>query len=316
MMPGRILITGAGGFTGGHACRHFSAAGWEVVAAVSPRSRACKLDARETASCELTDGEAAAELVRRVRPDAVLHLAGRNAVDASWKAPAASLAANLMSTAYLLEAVRSLGTGRVLVVGSMIGADESRLSEAAHPYGFSKALQVAASVAWSRWYELPVMIAEPSNLIGPGCSSGLCGKIARWAAAAEEAEGRLPPFALSSLRESRDFLDVRDAVEGYERVIRDGVPGERYALESGTFRTLEEVKRTFDESTATALPWTVGSGSPAPSPTARDTSSIRKLGWAPKRAFRQSIRDALEEERRRRRRERERGGSPFRSESS
>jgi GDP-4-dehydro-6-deoxy-D-mannose reductase len=183
------------------------------------------------------------------------------------------------------------------------------LSGAAHPYGFSKTLQVEAAKAWHRWYGVSAMIAEPSNLIGPGGNAGLCGKIARWAVAAEESGGEIQPFKLSSLEESRDFLDVRDAVAGYEIVLNEGKPGETYALESGTFRTLGDVRKTFDEASLTALPWLVGNAPQPASPPARDTSAIRALGWKPVRSFRGSIEDALEEERARRLRER--GGSAF-----
>jgi len=310
MTARRILITGAAGFTGLHACRKFASSGWEVVAAVSPRGALPVVpQAAYTERCELTDGAAVAEMMRRLKPDAVLHLAGRNAVDVSWKTPSSSLAANLMSTAYVLDGARAIDGCRVLVAGSMLQASEAALSEAAHPYGFSKTLQTAAAKAWHRWYGLPVMIVEPSNLIGPGNSGGLCGKIVRWAVAAEQSEGGAPPFRLSSLDESRDFMDVRDAVAAYELLLGEGEPGRSYAIESGRFRTLAEVKSVFDELATKKLPWELGEGAALPSPRPRDCSAIRALGWSPKRTFRQSILDALEGERERNRMER--GGSPF-----
>lgn len=312
MTARRILITGAAGFTGLHACRKFAASGWEVVAAVSPRSvNAAGLEATLTERCELTDAEAVAAMVKRLEPDAVLHLAGRNAVDVSWTSPASTLTANLMSTAYLLEGARAIGGCRVLAAGSMLRASESALSEAPHPYGFSKTLQTAAAKAWHRWYGLPVMIAEPSNLIGPGSSGGLCGKIVRWTVAAEESAGQAPPFRLSSLHEARDFMDVRDAVAAYELVLNEGEPGRTYAIESGRFRTLAEVKSAFDELARTELPWEIGEGTAAlaPTPQPRDCSPIRELGWKPELTFRQSIFDALQDERERR--SRERGDAPF-----
>ncbi|PRX60968.1 GDP-4-dehydro-6-deoxy-D-mannose reductase [Cohnella sp. SGD-V74] len=314
MTARRIFITGAAGFTGLHACRKFAASGWEVVAALSPRgANTSGLEAALTERCELTDAEAVAEMMKRLEPDAVLHLAGRNAVDVSWTSPASTLAANLMSTAYLLEGARAIGGCRVLVAGSMLRASEAALSEAPHPYGFSKTLQTAAAKAWHRWYGLPVMIAEPSNLIGPGNSAGLCGKIVRWAVSAEQPEGKTkaPPFRLSSLHESRDFMDVRDAVAAYELVLNEGEPGRSYAIESGRFRTLAEVKSAFDDLAQAELPWEIGEGTAAlaPTPQPRDCSPILELGWKPVLTFRQSIFDALQDERERR--SRERGDAPF-----
>jgi len=311
MTQGTILITGAGGFTGGHACKRFAASGWEVVAVTSSGGSGGADDAAGASfvkRCDLTDGEAVARLMRAISPDAVLHLAGRNAVDRSWREPASTLAANLMSTAHLLEGARGLVDCRVLVVGSMLRTGSDDPASEPHPYGFSKALQVAAARAWHRWYGSRVMIAEPSNLVGPGPSGGLCGKLVRWTVAAEEAEGDLRPFVLSSLGEARDFMDVRDAVAAYEAVLLSGEPGRSYAVESGAFRTLADVKRVFDEEAAVALPWEIGDNARIDRPAPRDTTAIRTLGWGPEIDFRRSIRDALEDERDRRSREKRAGG--------
>jgi GDP-4-dehydro-6-deoxy-D-mannose reductase len=291
-----------------HACRTFAISGWEVIAILSPRSLISEnLTAVHAEGCDLTDGTAVNKLLGNIRPDAVLHLAGRNAVDASWREPAATLAANLMSTANLLEGVRAIDSCRMLVVGSMLRSDPSRLAEALHPYGFSKTLQAAAAQAWHHWYSLPVMIAEPSNLVGPGNSGGLCGKIVRWVAASEELGEKQTPFRLSSLDESRDFLDVRDAAAAYEAILNKGLPGVSYAIESGIRRTLGEVKAAFDEAAAVRLRWIVGDDQPSPSPLSRDASRIRELGWRPSTTFSESIRRALADERRRRKME---GGEP------
>ncbi len=301
MKSGRVLITGAGGFTGRHACSCFTDKGWEVAAVVSPRSETGTiLSAAQVIRCDLTDGEATAKLCRETKPDALLHLAGRNAVDLSWRKPAHTLAANLMSTVHLLEGTRAEGVSRVLIVGSMLRNEPADLPRSSHPYAFSKTLQMTAARAWRHWYGLPIVIVEPSNLIGPGGSGGLCGRISRWAAAMEDERERagLEPFFLSSLQEARDFLDVRDAVAAYERLLSEGTPGEVYALESGTFRSLEEVKNAFDAASTTELPWLIGQ-SEASSPAPRDNAPVRQLGWEPCIPFHNSIQDALNDERNR-----------------
>jgi GDP-4-dehydro-6-deoxy-D-mannose reductase len=302
LKPGRLVVTGASGFTGRHACRHFSQKGWQVIAAASPRSAPdfWRGSGAETGErCDLTDQRAVRALVAKYRPDAVLHLAAQNAVETSWRDPSDTLMRNLMATVHLLEAVRlECPDCRMLAVGSVQRPSENRLMESENPYGFSKTLQFMAAKAWNRWYGMNILVAEPSNLIGPGGSAGICGKIARWAAEVE-ARGGGPPFRLSSLHEKRDFLDVRDAVAAYEILFLAGTPGSVYAIESGTYRTLEELKLAFEAEAHCKLEWQIGNA-PANVPVPRDTSPIRLLGWQPKIPFHQSIRDALEEERRRR----------------
>lgn len=391
----RILITGATGFTGRHACRLFAATGWEVIGVSSGRSggtgeprgaapqktggsgealrksnaggealresgvcgedqwksRVCEEDqwkagvSREDqwksgvsegtgeprgewreyvppiVGCDLTEKQAVFELCRELQPDAVLHLAGQNAVDRSWQRPDETLAVNVLSTVHLLEGMRASGRGergRILVVGSML--TNASLETAAHPYGFSKAVQVAAALNWHNWYGIEALAVEPSNLIGPGGSLGLCGKLARWVAAEEaarlgrdgqenpegEREASRPspmgdpigsnPFVLSSLAEERDYLDVRDAVSAYEALLLRGQAGRLYSLGSGVMRTLGEVKEAFDVAAKVKLAWQIrDQGGPSPQP--RDLSDILSLGWRPLIPFTQSIEDALEDER-------------------
>jgi len=302
---GRILITGAAGFTGRHACRHFAAAGWEVAAFVSPRAGVSRIPgAALTLRGDLADPHETLRICEEVRPDAVLHLAGQNDVRASFLAPDVTLLTNVMATVYLLEGVRRTTGCRVLAAGSMLRVPPERLARATHPYGFSKTVQVLAARAWHHWYGLPVIVAEPSNLIGPGASNGLCGKIARWAAKAEreaergaDAADRTEPFVLSSLTETRDFLDVRDAVAAYELLLLRARPGEVYEVGSGRARPLSDVKRVFDRLARVPLRWRIGR-SEAPSPPPADPSGLLALGWRPRFSFVRSLADALEEARR------------------
>ncbi|WP_219838434.1 hypothetical protein [Paenibacillus sp. R14(2021)] len=56
-------------------------------------------------------------------------------------------------------------------------------------------MQVLVAQSWAALYGMDVVVAEPSNLIGPGRSGGLCGLLARYAP--------LPaPFRLSSIASS------------------------------------------------------------------------------------------------------------------
>ncbi|SFA93521.1 Nucleoside-diphosphate-sugar epimerase [Cohnella sp. OV330] len=303
----RVLVTGAAGFSGRHACERLAREGMEVTAVVSPRAPAAGgrppvAGAAAELACDLTDRASVRSLLEQVRPDAVLHLAGRNAVDESWRTPDVVLSANLLSTVYVLEGARALPDCRTLVVGSMLSPrPDEDLTRTLHPYGFSKALQVTAALAWHHWYGQQVIVAEPCNLIGPGGSAGICGKIARWAAACErdaETERGSAPFRLSSLEERRDFLDVRDAAAAYATLLREGAPGVRYALESGTLRSLGEVKDAFDRASRVPLRWEIGSAG-GPSPLARRADAIRELGWQPSVPFARSIADTLQSERER-----------------
>lgn len=306
----RLLITGAGGFCGEHACRYFAAQGMQVTAVVRKRypSQARVEDSYRLAwpssvegrLCELTDRGQVQKLVNSVKPDYVLHLAGLNAVGPSWEMPLNFLETNAMATAYLLEAIRIAGcSSRVLVAGSMLGFKLPRSNRApkpAHPYGMSKTLQALLAQCWGELYGIEVMVGVPSNLVGPGRSTGLYSLLADYAIACERSHlaGDRPPapFRLSSRSERRDFLDVRDAMAAYETMMEKGAPGGVYPIASGKLVTLGETADLFAELSLSPLQFEVGD-SKAPSPAPADPSQLQALGWRPRIKLKDTVRDLL-----------------------
>ncbi|RAV01248.1 NAD(P)-dependent oxidoreductase [Paenibacillus sp. YN15] len=286
-----VLITGAGGFTGRHACRHFAAHGYSVAAAVR-REDGEPIEGR-LHICDLTDKAAVKRLVEETKPRFVLHLAGRNAVADSWKDPLGCMEANLLSTLYLLEALRGLEYCRLLVAGSMLGFDLADSPQPLHPYSLAKTMQVLIAQAWSFLYSQEVLVAKPSNLIGPGRSNGICGllaaRIARWEKGTDTSS-----FCLSSWHEKRDYLDVRDAVAAYRVILESGQSGAVYPVCSGAMRSLGDLVETYRGLTPLTLPIEVGNTPPLPPPLPMDASLTGRLGWSPAIPFTQSLSDALD----------------------
>lgn len=302
-----LLITGAAGFVGRAACRYFAGLGYTIVGVVRTESEREEADPDGTRwLCELTDRSQVRRLVQAVKPDYVLHLAGRNHVKDSWQDPAASLETNLMGTIYLLEALREAGSrARVLIAGSKLGIPLTEPPNPPHPYSLSKAFQVYAARSWGRLFDLDVMIAHPANLIGPGPSTGICALLAGWIARGEKGMEQ-PPFRLSSLAEQRDFLDVRDAVAAFGHMLEHGAQGESYPLVSGSMRTLSELVDGFRPLTRLSLESVAPAGA-APSRTpgsasrsnakpnaAAESALLHHMGWRPLIPFHRSLADTLD----------------------
>ncbi|BBH18702.1 UDP-2-acetamido-2,6-dideoxy-hexulose 4-reductase [Paenibacillus baekrokdamisoli] len=305
----RLVITGAGGFSGEHACRYFSAKGWEVTAVLRRQTAGLLPEWLQHVAavtyCDFSSREETEACIQHAQPEYVLHLAGMNAVDSSWRDPITALQSNVMGTVHLMEAVRQAGLPcRVLVVGSMLRFKLPLVGEDGippHPYSLSKTMQVLTVQSWASLYGLDVMAAEPANLIGPGRSTGLCALMARYTAESEHCSAngmQLPrPFRLSSRTEQRDLLDVRDAVRAYELLLMMGERGQVYPVTSGTMRSLGELVDLFDLIGKQPLHWEIGQ-SQALSPIPEEPEAIRKLGWLPQLTLEQSLRDALNEARR------------------
>jgi GDP-4-dehydro-6-deoxy-D-mannose reductase len=285
-----ILITGASGFTGQHACRYFVQKGFQV-AAIS-RSQRSSESSVQSWICDLTKHDQVKELVAQLKPDYVLHLAGRNAVGESWREPIAYMVTNMMSTLYLLDALRCVPECRIVVVGSMLTYVPSPTQIPPHPYSMSKSFQTWGALDWAHLFEQQVMVARPSNLIGPGPSNGVCGLLARRAAQMESGKNSTP-FHLSSLVEERDYLDVRDAVLAYDRLLEHGVTGMTYPIASGVNRTLGQIADALRQHALTEVPIVAGQISAYTPPTPIDATLTRQLGWNPTIPLEDSLRDAL-----------------------
>ncbi len=296
-----ILITGANGFTGQHACSYFSERGYKVLALV--RNRRKLFLSRERSGdtvviqCDLTDRKQVDELLQSINPDYVLHCAGKNNTAESWTEPGAYLEINVMATVNLLDALRkNKKAPRVLVVGSAL--ERPPEEEPDHPYGLSKTVQTFIAKSWNILFHMPVVIAKPVNLIGPGPSMGVCSLLAE-KIAKTEAGMRTDPVIIKDLSQKRDFLHVRDALHAYQIILERGIPGRIYPVETGVKRSLAEVIGTFRSLTETEPPVIIKnhqSGKNDDESHQRKTCKININGvqWEPSRPFRSSIKEILE----------------------
>lgn len=293
-----VLVTGAGGFTGQHACRRLAEKGYQVAAIVRTRAVLASLkplDGVDYYVCDLNQPVRVNEIVQITSPQYVLHLAGKNSVPESWANPLLYMESNIMATIHLLNALRQHEDTAILIAGSRLKFDLRIPVEPTHPYGLSKSIQEAVALAWGKLFHQNVILAEPGNLIGPGPSTGICSLLAGYIAAMERGESR-PPFRLSSASAKRDFLDIRDAVDAYELLLRHGKAGEVYPVCSGFERRLGEVCDSFVSMASVQCPLEVEerdeyAGMPAAAIIQPD--ALREMGWSPAIPWDASVSDIL-----------------------
>ena len=184
---------------------------------------------------DVADGAAVRRVMSDVAPEAVYHLAAMTHVGESWENPSQVLRVNVLGTAEILAAARSLPVSpRVLVVSSaevygIVAPDQLPLAEdtptvPASPYAASKlAAEAVALQAW-RGYGQPVIVVRPFNHIGPGQSPNffvpaLAKRIV------EARRSGAPSLRVGTLTTRRDFTDVRDVVAAYRLLMERGAAG-------------------------------------------------------------------------------------------
>ena len=187
--------------------------------------------------------------IRALRPTAVYHCAGAAHVAHSWQDTALPLASNVLTTHYLLDALRRAGSScRVIIPGSatVYAVSNSPLQEdsalaPASPYAVSKLAQEQLGRRALSEDGVDVVLTRAFNHIGPRQSPGFAvAGMARQIAHIERG-GVDPVIRVGNLDTHRDLTDVRDTVRAYVLLMERGVPGTIYNVASGVARPMRAV---------------------------------------------------------------------------
>lgn len=240
----RALITGSLGFVGRYLRQELEANGYTVVG----------LDLQEapdTMRVDLLDAGQMKDVVAKIKPDAVFHLAGQADVAKSWKIPQKTMEINVIGTLNLLEAVRAFDTAvRIVLVGSSdqygnLGDAGKSVSETLEtrpqtPYAVSKKAQEELAKVYVRAYGMNICMTRSFNHGGAGQRLGFL--IPDFAAGIVQVErGQAQTLKVGNLTSRRDFTHVKDVVRAYRLLAEKGRPGEVYNVGSGMTYSAQEI---------------------------------------------------------------------------
>ena len=248
-----ILVTGGAGFIGSNfVLSWMKAAGTGVVnldlltyAGNAANLAPLEADSRYTfVRGDICDAERVAELLRKYRPNAVVHFAAESHVDRSIVSPEAFIRTNVQGTFVLLEQARVYWTElsgderarfRFLHVSTdevygALGPNDAAFSETTayapnSPYAASKAGSDHLARAYFHTFGLPVLTTNCSNNYGPF----------------QFPEKLIPLMILNALegkplpvygdgKNVRDWLFVEDHCAAIRAVLERGRPGETYNI--------------------------------------------------------------------------------------
>ena len=334
------LVTGALGFVGMHLTRSLLLAGLDVVGVGKHVSGGAL--PRNIGEFSLIDGDPnlagsvryqgpagtftyvvldleqptpILDLVRQTKPVMIYHLAAQSSAAYSFENPGETFGSNVLGTVNLLEAVRALPPVLHPVILSVGSCEEYGpqdpsaypLSEDTplnplSPYAVSKVSQTLLCRQYVRAWDLPIMTVRSFSHTGPGQDSRFVfPSFARQIAAAEAGKG--PSEILTGdLSVVRDFLHVKDVVDAYRLLMKEGFPGEIYNVSSGQAVTIQHGLDTMIG--LANCPITVRQDSalmrPADTPIiiGDNTKLCRDTGWQPEWDFATTLNSLLKEARR------------------
>lgn len=236
----RLLVTGASGFLGRHACARMAAMGAEVHC-VSRTPRTSTDTRLRWWRSDVEDLEQTRKLVIEVRPEVILHLGGlvNGAPELGLVGP--TFHSLVTSTVNLLGAAAETRCERVVLVGSLEEAEgTSGGVGATSPYGAAKSAATLYGRMFWELFGLDVVVTRPHMAYGPG--QRRCKVIPSTILAL--LRGEVPRF--SSGRRELDWIYVDDVVDGLLLAASTpGIGGATLDLGSGQLTPIGDVVRAL-----------------------------------------------------------------------
>jgi len=253
----RVLITGITGFVGSHLADYcLTKPDVEVYGTIrwrSKRDNICHIEDKiNLHECDIKDTVSVQNMLKKVKPHYIFHLAAQSFVPTSWHAPVETLSTNIIGEVNLFEAVRDLGLDPIIqVAGSSeeyglayeneLPITEENPLRPLSPYAVSKIAQDFLGYQYYKSYGIRVIRTRAFNHTGP--RRGEVFVVSTFAKQIAEIEAKIkePVIKVGNLKSKRDFTDVRDIVKAYWLAVENCEPGEVYNISSGKAVSIEEI---------------------------------------------------------------------------
>jgi UDP-arabinose 4-epimerase len=231
----KVLVTGAAGYVGSHACKALARRGLQPVGLDNlERAGLRDLPWGPLEVADTRDRGALDAILRRHRPEAVMHFAAYAYVGESVAEPGRYYYNNVLGTLTLLESLRQAGVGRFVFsstcatygIPSRVPLDEDHPQAPINPYGSSKLMVERILADFDRAHGLQSVALRYFNAAGadPDGEIGECHEPETHAIplAIRAALGRLPRFHVFGTdyptpdgSAIRDYVHVSDLADAH-----------------------------------------------------------------------------------------------------
>lgn len=247
----KVLITGINGFVGKYLRNALEEEGLEIYGID------IKSSDENIYSIDITDPLAINHCISEISPHFIIHLAAISRVD--FNNPGLIYNINVNGTLNILQASATQKfKPKVLLVSSsqVYGIVEESLQpilektavKPVNHYGASKAAAENIAGAFYHEYGLPLVIVRPFNHIGRGQNQHFVVPKVIQAFKKKEKE-----IELGNIHVERDFLDVRDVVDAYLKLLDNFPEGEVFNIASGKGFTISDIIQMLEKTTGHQL---------------------------------------------------------------
>ncbi len=253
----RALITGITGMVGSHLADYLMEnTDWDIHGLMRWRSpldnlsqHLDRINKGERIFChygDLRDSQSIDEVVRKVKPDYVFHLAAQSYPKTSFDAPLDTYETNVQGTSRVLEALRKYAPNAIIhvcassevfgrVPKEKLPIDEECSFHPASPYAISKVGTDLVGRFYAEAYDMTVMTTRMFTHTGPRRGDVFAESSFAKQIAMAEAGMIEPVIKVGNLKSLRTIADVRDAVRAYFMLVTVNPTAGAYYNIGGTY---------------------------------------------------------------------------------
>jgi len=256
----KLMITGVNGFVAAHFLELLSSCGrsdFEILGLgrsvnSNTLSKFDKININYRC-IDLLNKEEVAETIKKFKPNYLLHLASISSVGHSWKHPQDSFVNNTNIFLNLVEQIRLQEIQcRILSVGSseqygnvtkeILPLREDSSLNPISPYAVARVSQEMISKIYEQGYGMDIIMTRSFNHIGPGQKDiFVISSFAKQLVGIKLGKSNTNTITTGDLNIIRDFIDVRDVVNAYYKLLMNGKKGEVYNICSGNGISLNDI---------------------------------------------------------------------------
>ena len=289
----KVLVTGSRGFLGAAVCRLLQSRG-AVVHGVGRSSTEGGFEVDAYHSVDLSVADTADDLMAKVQPQYIIHLAGCSVARREPDWIETTLRANLLTTVNILRGAQCHAVTKTVLAGSL---EEPDITEnnviPTSPYAASKWAASGYARMIHELYRIRVVIARIFMVYGPGqkelqklipyvCLSAMAGK---------------PPSLMSGTR-LVDWVYVDDVADGLVRLLQTGpIDGSHVDIGTGRLVSTGDVAELICRLAGTGVCPDIGAIPDRAMEQIRKADveqTIEVIGWRPKIALEDGLERTFE----------------------
>lgn len=305
----KAIVLGSTGMVGGCFAQKLADRGWNVTGVARHTALGRHVSARPYPfiGCDILDRENLEAVFRSIQPDLVVHMAAQAFNSVSWGAERSTYLANVEGTLNVISSLRTTAPDAQLVLACSSaeygdGANPDGLTTEEFPlrpitpYGVTKVAVECMGHQHFRNHGLRAYLPRMFIQVGTGHPPATAIQNFARQVALIKAGLAEPVIRTGRLDTRRDFLDVRDGVEGILAMLERGEPGEPVNICSGEAPSVGDVlqmllgiagvEARIEQDPALMRPTdeTLLVG---------DNARLRALGWTRRYSLRETLEEVL-----------------------